>query len=138
MPKSKLKKIAEDMRRHVDSVIEPRHAWEKYELSRGLELLLQRVDHDRYRLAVRRENVVPSEHELEIVATVFGVPAGSDWQYRERAETHPFTHHTTRYMIAEVFWTEMDERAEAPRSSRGTTFLAPAGIAPTISAGTPT
>ena len=48
-----------------------------YRLERGLELVLERRD-NRWRLALARADVAPSDHEIEICRAAFGVPVDTD------------------------------------------------------------
>ena len=94
MARSKLKKIALDMRGALNKAQPP--AWTKYDLPDGLQIILHRPDAELWRLALRRQNVPPSPDEIEHCAKVFDVPEGSE----------PKVYVKRSFQIAELTWRE--------------------------------
>jgi hypothetical protein len=121
MTPSKLQRIADGMRRSLDTAASrgrgaPAHAWVLETLPGGLGLILQRDEVDgrpRYRLALRREKVQPSDHELAVCASVFRVPPGYEAQRFRQVLPCVKTNGKTRYEVVEVFWYEQPEAAAA-------------------------
>lgn len=74
MPATSLQRIADNMIAAVAASPLTR-AWTSQVLSGGLEIVYSR-DGDTYRLALRRDNVFPSDKEINILASVFDVPPG--------------------------------------------------------------
>lgn len=97
----KLKAIAKEMRQVVEL---PGARFCYRVLGRGLELVLQRTE-DRWRLALGRTDVPPSDDEVEVCCLVFGVPANVEPQ-RLCKERQGKTG-VVVYYVVEVFWSEV-------------------------------
>lgn len=107
MSRSKLQAIADGMRQTIQD--RPK-AWTPYRLAGGLQMILA---HDglSWRLILRRENVFPSNNEIEICAAVFGAPEGTTPVQRKYSEMSGGM--TTRWHAVELNWREI------PVPSRG-------------------
>lgn len=77
-PDASLADVATNMRTDLQRV-----QWTRRVLRGGLELLLERKEGKRYRLACAREVVPPSEIELKVLAAAFGLPNTTEWQRHE-------------------------------------------------------
>ena len=53
-------------------------SWTKHNFTRDLELVLQRQDRNRWRLAMRRINKTPSDVEVAIIRQAFEVPDSTE------------------------------------------------------------
>lgn len=73
-------------------------------LSHGLEFVIERTDETRWRLAVARTNVFPSETEMNIVRSAFDVPVGSDEERERIPYTLPKTGRIVTYHRIECRW----------------------------------
>jgi hypothetical protein len=121
MTQSKLQRIADGMRHSLDTAASrgrgaEAHAWVLETLPGGLDMILQRDEvagRHRYRLALRREKVQPSDHELAVCASVFRVPPGYESNRYRREVPNLKTQGKTRYEVVEVFWYEQPESAAA-------------------------
>lgn len=91
--------IARELRDRA--AVKPTHA----KLPRGLEIVMERRD-GRWRLALGRERVSPSDEEVEICRRTFNVPEGADEWRRTKTSTHPKTNRERTYVIVEFFWRE--------------------------------
>ena len=74
-------------------------------LERGLELVLQRTD-NRWRLALGRTDVQPSDDEIAICRRAFGVPAGTDEVRTHKQRVNLKTDTTTNMYVCEMVWME--------------------------------
>lgn len=98
----KLNTIAQEMRQTLSAkstgaVSKP--------LARGLTVVMQRVE-GRWRLALGREGVDPSDMEVEICKAAFKVPTGA-WEERLIKDyTHPKTRRTIKYHVVNLKWVE--------------------------------
>jgi hypothetical protein len=88
--------IAAEMYRNA---VELRQGWCNRILKNGLQMVLQRLDDNQWRLAIARSKVYPSDTEAAICAKAFDVPAGSEPVKVVRSE---------RYVI-EWSWREYQE-----------------------------
>ncbi len=102
--KNKLALIANSMQ---DSVARTgRHAYRR--LPAGLELVVQRMEGGRWRLAMAREAPSsPSEMEIEIVCQAFSVPSEARLSRVSKWFRHPKTQREIRYEVAELTWIEL-------------------------------
>lgn len=67
----------------------------------GLRVALER-NGDRWRLAIARLDVMPSNTEAKVIARDFGVPEGTEWQ----ASHKPNTKRKVTYKVLECTWRE--------------------------------
>ena len=74
-------------------------------LANGLELVLDRKD-DRWRLALGRPDVAPSDHEIEICRAAFGVPVDTETKASRKERTNPKTNITLEWHVCEMTWME--------------------------------
>lgn len=79
----------------------PTHA----KLPRGLEIVMERCE-GRWRLALGREQVSPSDEEVEICRRSFNVPEGAEEWRRTKTSTHPKTGRARSYVIVGFCWVE--------------------------------
>jgi len=79
-PEASLAAIATGMRTDLG-----RMRWTRRILRGGLELLLERKEGKRYRLACARELTAPSDTELKVLLAAFGLSSTTQWS---RHETH--------------------------------------------------
>ena len=100
-PQTRLSLLAGEMRDAVEST--GRHAHQK--LPHGLEIVMQRTD-GRWRLAMAREGVWPSDVEVEVCLREFHVPDGSPERRRHHSRRHPKTGRQVVYSVVEVNWME--------------------------------
>jgi len=117
MTTANLQNIADRMRASIDATGgrgrgTRARRWVTETLPGGLAMVLQREDvagRLRYRLALRRENVQPSDSDLAICARVFGVPPG--WEpFRFRmVRRNVKTHSRMQYEVLEVRWYEQGQ-----------------------------
>lgn len=91
-------------------------AWNMRTLPRGLQLLLSFED-TRWRLALRRTDVAPSEEEVALCVEAFDVPAEPRRRNYTSSEKSSVTHHKTVFHIVELTWREIE--AEARGASAG-------------------
>lgn len=84
--------------------------WVNHTLPGGLDLVLAH-DGEKWRLALRREKVYPSESEADILTRVFGVAEGTEPNRRKYCEVHPDTQRRIQWQIIEYNWIEADETA---------------------------
>ena len=94
--------IANDMRTHVE-----RPGWAQQTLPRGLQVIFQRTNDNRLRLAMARETVYPSDVEVELVCAAFGVPEGAEVQRSQKGWTNPKTGRAILFSRIEVYWREV-------------------------------
>jgi hypothetical protein len=81
--------------------------WANHTLPGGLDLVLSH-NGEKWRLALRREQVYPSEVEAEILTRVFGVAEGTDPKRRQYCEVHPDTQRRIQWQIIEYNWIEAE------------------------------
>ena len=101
---SKLSDIADTMRHSAES--RP-FGYVRTTLPGGLDIVLSHIE-EKWRLALRREKVFPSDTELRICQPLFGVPEGTDARFRQHSETHPTTNRRITWQIVEFKWIESD------------------------------
>jgi hypothetical protein len=103
-----LRQIAQGMRQGLDWSRQAGkdRAWNLRSLPRGLQLLLSYQD-DRWRLALRRTDVYPSEEEVELCARAFDVPDCPRRRNYTSSEKSSITNHKTVYYIVELTWREI-------------------------------
>jgi len=94
--------IADNMRTLVQAP-----GWAQHTLPRGLQVIFQRTQDSRMRLAMARETVYPSDTEVELVCAAFGVPEGAETQRSQKAWTNPKTGRAILYSRIEVYWREV-------------------------------
>lgn len=75
-------------------------------LAGGLELQLARADHHYY-LTLRRMDVAPSDTEVRICRTAFGVPDDTSARTFARRMITPKTHELALYRGLELHWQEL-------------------------------
>lgn len=102
---SKLQMIAE--RLHTVVATKP-FGWVNHTLPGGLDLVLAH-NGEKWRLALRREKVFPSEIEADILMRAFGVAEGTEPLRRKYCEVHPDTQRRIQWQIIEYNWIEADE-----------------------------
>ena len=105
---TKLDAIAERMRSHITTV---GALYSHQRLERGLEIVLQRhVESNgaiRWRLALGRPDVAPSENEIAICRRAFGVPEGTEHQVvPSKSRMNRKTRTTTTLYVTEMYWYE--------------------------------
>lgn len=102
---TKLDTIAAAMCQHIERT---GAAWVHQRLAHGLELVLQRrlepTGVERWRLALGREGVQPSEDEVAICRKSFGVPDATDHSRRQLMRTGAKTGKKTIWHIVEMTW----------------------------------
>lgn len=102
----KLDAIANTMRSNVMNGA----AWAEQRLERGLVIVLQRrVEQDgkhRWRLALGRTDVAPSDDEIAICCRSFGVPAGTEHEVKRTERTSKKTGKLITWHIVEMYWYE--------------------------------
>jgi hypothetical protein len=84
------------------------HAALHHPLPQGLQLVMQRQDRNRWRLALGREGVYPSDTEIETCRRAFAVPDAAELTRRTAPYQHPKTQRRITYYIAELTWREAD------------------------------
>jgi len=104
---SKLDSIAAYMRQRITDAGAP---WNHQRLAHGLKLVLQRhlepTGVIRWRLALGREAVQPSDDEVAICRRSFGVPDAAEPTRRQAVRTNSKTRKSTVWHIAELEWRE--------------------------------
>lgn len=81
-------------------------AWDRTKLANGLDIILHHVDEHRWRLAMAREGVYPSELEVSIVRGCFEAPESAEEARSEKTHHHPKTNRPITYRRVEVTWLE--------------------------------
>ena len=94
------------------------NAWNQRTLSRGLQVVLS-YDEDRWRLALRRENVPPSEDEIEICMQAWEVPESAHRTMSTASARHPLTDRIVKYHTVELTWLEYEHRTIQPTAQAG-------------------
>jgi hypothetical protein len=100
-PQTRLTLLAGEMRGSVERT--GHHAHQK--LPHGLEIVMQRTE-GRWRLAMAREGVWPSDVEVEVCRHAFHVPDGSLELRKRHLRRHPKTGRQFIYSVVEVYWME--------------------------------
>ena len=77
-------------------------------LPHGLQVVMQRQDRHRWRLALGREGVYPSDTEVEICRKAFAVPEAAELAKRTARFCHPKSKRVITYYVAELTWVERD------------------------------
>lgn len=76
-------------------------------LPRGLHIVYGRID-GACRLALGREAPsIPSDDELDLVATAFAVPDGAEPNIRKATWRHPTTARSVTFNVVELTWREL-------------------------------
>lgn len=104
--KTKLQQIADQMVATLvngDELADGR--WIHRKLPNGLEIVLQKTGNQR-RLALAREDVNPSQHEVSQCYSAFAVPEGTEVSYIKRASYHGKMGRQKLYHVAEMEWIE--------------------------------
>lgn len=99
----KLDIIAEQM---YDQVHAPGE-WTRYKLTNGLDIILQRIDEQRWRLAMARESTYPSGAEVRVVRDRWNVPEAADETRSEKQHRHPKTGRVINYCRVELTWKQL-------------------------------
>lgn len=81
-------------------------AWDRTKLANGLDIILHHVDEHRWRLAMARESVYPSDAEIAIVRGCFDAPAAAEETRSEKEYHHPKTGRAINYRRVEITWQE--------------------------------
>lgn len=100
---SKLATIAARMRAAVAA--KP-FGWTEHTLPGELNLVLSH-NGEKWRLALRRERVYPSEVEERLLRQAFGVAEGTEPLRRQTCEEHPITKRRIERRVIEYNWIEM-------------------------------
>jgi len=74
-------------------------------LPRGLHIVLQRTNHQ-WRLGLGREAVYPSDMEITICRSAFGVPEGASEERLDAWHTHAKTRRNIHYFVVNLRWRE--------------------------------
>jgi hypothetical protein len=104
----KLDEIASNMRNHI---LGAGALYSHQRLARGLELVLQRhVESNgavRWRLALGRSDVAPSDEEVAICRKAFGVPDATEQQMvPSKSRLNPKTKTVSTLYVTEMYWYE--------------------------------
>ena len=105
---SKLQETAIAMRL---ALISKEQGAKHHPLPRGLHLVLQRTD-CRWRLALGREWVYPSDVEVKICKAAFNVPEGAQEIRTERPSRHPQSKRPLVFYVVELTWREEQAQAD--------------------------
>ncbi len=89
----------------MPEAVERTGKWVHMKMPHGLELVMQRKE-GRWRLAMGREMVYPSDAEVEVCRDAFAVPAGAEQERLMRMRKHAKTGRTITYYVVEVTWRE--------------------------------
>lgn len=103
METNSLTRIAAEMRKSAATMDAQKRAM--VTLARGLRIVLERAE-DEWRLKLGREGVFPSLTEVAICVKAFGVPEGTDPQYRRTQVELPKTGRKAQFAIVELAWRE--------------------------------
>jgi hypothetical protein len=76
-------------------------------LPRGLRVRLVR-DEERYWLQLARVGVPPSDEEMRICATAWGVEPGAEWARASERDVNPVTKHSTHWITLTTSWRESE------------------------------
>lgn len=86
-------------------------------LRRGLHLVYARID-GRCRLALGRETPSePSQQELHILMSAFGVPPGSEPTQRQTTWQEPVTKRVVTFNVIELRWREIARRSDGEEAT---------------------
>ena len=107
MSESKLQVIANRMRA---SVAGRAFGWTQQTLPGGLDVVLSH-NGEKWRLALRREKVFPSQVEMGILCDVFGVAEGTEPQRRQTCDVNEVTQRRIEWRCIEYNWREVEELA---------------------------
>lgn len=99
---SKLDQIATTMYSDVNGPGQ----WTRYKLAHGLDIILHQVDDHRWRLALAREGIYPSDTEIAVCRDSFDVPPAAEESRSQKVHHHPKTRRTIVYHVAELTWLE--------------------------------
>ena len=84
--------------------------WTHHRLVRGLEIVMQQTVEDtgawRWRLALGRSDVAPSEEEISICSKAFGVPVGTEHTVRTIERKSAKTGIVSTLYVVEMYWYE--------------------------------
>lgn len=100
---TKLATIADEMKTLVGQ--EP--TWAQRSLPRGLRIIYQRTEDGRLRLACAREDIYPSDVEIDLVRQAFAVPAAAEEERSEHRWLNPKTNRPVRFYRVELKWMEI-------------------------------
>lgn len=104
MTATKLATLAANMRKAVAA--RP-FGWAQETLSGGLDIVLSR-NGEKWRLALRREKVYPSETETAILTRSFDVAEGTEPIRRQTCDVNPTTQRRIEWRIIEYNWREVE------------------------------
>jgi hypothetical protein len=104
---TKLAAMAAQMRAAI--ALKP-FGWTNQKLSGGLDIVLSR-NGEKWRLALRREKVFPSEIEARWLAQAFGIAEDTEPMRRKFCEVHPSSERLIEWHIIEYNWREVDTNA---------------------------
>lgn len=107
---SKLTAIADQIRRQIDAKT---FGWVKHTFTGGLEIVVSR-NGEKYRLAMRRQNVFPSQTEIDLLLPLFGVAEGTELHWRRVDDKFSRAPSVIHWYIVEANWIE---REPAPSMS---------------------
>lgn len=102
MTRSKLQLIADRM---IAAIAAKPFGWTSQTLPGGLDIVLSH-NGEKWRLAIRREKIFPSDTEAEILFNAFSVADGSEPIRRQYCEVHPTTQRRIEWHIIEWNWIE--------------------------------
>ena len=102
---SKLQMLAERLR---TAVAAKPFGWANHTLPGGLDRVFSH-NGEKWRLALRREKVFPSEVEADILTRAFGVAEGTEPKRRQYCEVHPDTQRRIQWQIIEYNWIEAED-----------------------------
>lgn len=74
---------------------------------RGLQIVLSH-NGPAYRLALAREDVYPSDQEIEVSAVSYGVPQGAGEHRFTTTSYHPKTGRKVKIHVVEFTWQDLD------------------------------
>ena len=94
-----IEKAATAMRSLLDGTAGLRFVYRRLDL--GTEVVLERSEDERLRLAVARADRAPAAEELATIGDAFGVPAGCEWGGGVRQAMNGRS-----LFVCEVFWRE--------------------------------
>jgi hypothetical protein len=81
--------------------------WVNHTLQGGLDIVLSH-NGEKWRLALRREKVFPSDVEADILTRAFAVAEGTEPQRRQFCEAHPSTQRRIEWRSIEYNWREVE------------------------------
>lgn len=84
--------------------------WSRETLSGGLDIVLSH-NGEKWRLALRREKVYPSETEAAILTKAFAVAEGTEPSRFQTCDVHPTTQRRIKWRIIEYNWREVDDES---------------------------